>query len=459
MKPIPELQFEAYTKAALRSERARLTWMLVAFGLVFVMGVFRVFVPVEGAERAGIAIIGLAVPFIVYEFFVRRMVTRRIADGRSMPVTLARLTLVIECCLPLAAIPMLVAVTGINPYTMLVSPAYAIILVILALSPLLLDPWRSITTGAVGSFGYLAIVIFVLARTDVPSPHPVAMYFTLTAVLIVATVAITFVTIEVRQYVIGTVRELETRRRNDQMTRDLELARDIQRGLLPESTPSIAGYDLAAISRAAELAGGDYYDWQLVGAERLVVTLADVTGHGVGPALVTAACRAYVRALVGEDPDPATIIDRVNDLLHEDLSTGRFVTFALIDLDASAHEGVFLSAGHGPSFWMSGEDGSAKSIDAQGLPLGIVDGQEWEEAHRLRFEAGDILVLFSDGFFETMNGDDEAFGLRRLEDVVRNNRHEPAAKIIERMDEALRTWQGARPQQDDMTAIAIKREA
>ncbi len=457
MTASPELQFDSYKAAALRSEHARLTWMLVAFSSFVILGFFRCFVPVAGAERAGPLIIGLTIPYLIFEFLSRRMVGQRMADGRRMPVLVQRITSVIECSFPLAGIVLLILLTEFNPYTLLVSPAYAMILIIMALSPLQLDPGRSLVTGITGTMGYLAIVIFVVLGSDLPNPHPTAMYFMLTAMLGIATVAITFVTIQVRQYVIGTVRELETRRRNERMQHDLELARDIQRGLLPDFTPAMPGYDMAAMSRAAELAGGDYYDWQIISEGRIVITLADVTGHGVGPALVTAACRAYVRAMVGHNPDPLAIISRVNHLLHDDLSSGRFVTFALIDLDTSTHQGIFLSAGHGPSLWMQGGDGSANSIDAQGLPLGIVSDQDWDDAYRVDFKPTDVLVLFSDGFFETLNGEGKAFGLERLQEIIRKNRHDSAAQILQQMDEAIIEWQGDLPQQDDITAIVIKR--
>jgi serine phosphatase RsbU (regulator of sigma subunit) len=163
--------------------------------------------------------------------------------------------------------------------------------------------------------------------------------------------------------------------------------------------------------------------------------------------------------MIDEEPALVDMIARVNRLLHEDLPSGRFVTFALIDIDSASHEGIFLSAGHGPTMWMKGSDGSASSIDAQGLPLGIVPDQEWDEVYRVPFEPGDIVIIFSDGFFEAQDPGDELFGLDRLQEVVRTSRQESAEVILQRMDEAVTAWAQGRPQQDDMTAIVIKRVA
>lgn len=431
--------------------------MLAAFGLIVLVGVFRTIVPLAGSESAGLLIIMTTIPFMVYEALMLRLAAKRMAVARPLSPSLRRLSSVLECVFPVCLMATLIIMTAVNPYTILVSPGYAIIMIVIALAPLQLDPSQSVTTGVTGTLGYLALVIFVLLGTDEPSPHPTAMYFTLTLMLAVATAAITFVTIQVRHYVIGAVREVETRRQHDQMRRDLELARDIQRGLLPDTTPSLPGYDFAAMSRAAELAGGDYYDWQLVREGRLVISIADVTGHGVGPALVTAACRAYMRAVMGDKHTLEDIVARVNRLLHEDLSTGRFVTFALIDIDSSTHEGVFLSAGHGPTMWLNGNDGSVKSIDSQGLPFGIVAEQDWDEAYLVAFGLDDIVVLFSDGFFESANSDGTQFGLKRLQELVRAHRHESAQAILQRMDDEVVGWIGEQPQQDDMTAVVIKR--
>jgi len=221
--------------------------------------------------------------------------------------------------------------------------------------------------------------------------------------------------------------------------------------------PDLTGFDMAAMSRPADQTGGDYYDWRHIDDQRAVITIADVTGHGIGPALVTAACRAYVRAVITEHADLPTIIDRVNRLLTEDLADGHFVTFAMLDLDARTYTGHFLAAGHGPTFFVNGSTGQITSIPAQGMPLGIVAEQKLDEAVKFEFNPGDLVVLISDGFFEWSNEAGEQFGLDRLRQTISDHRQESAADLIKQMDRAIRKFVNGREQDDDMTAVVIKR--
>ena len=113
------------------------------------------------------------------------------------------------------------------------------------------------------------------------------MYFNLAIMLLLATVAAVFVAGQVRTYVAAAVREMQTRREHDRLERDLEIAGEIQQGLLPPAMPQLEHYQFAAVCRSAEQTGGDYFDWQEISRQRVVFSVGDVTGHGVGPALVT----------------------------------------------------------------------------------------------------------------------------------------------------------------------------
>jgi hypothetical protein len=158
------------------------------------------------------------------------------------------------------------------------------------------------THGVFAAVGYAALVAWALLAGDPSqaSPHPPAMYVNLVVMVGIATAVAVFVARQIQGYVEAAVREMEIRRQRDQLKRDLEIASEIQQRLLPRAMPNLAGYDFAAVSRPADETGGDYYDWQEISRDRVVLSLADVTGHGVGPALVTAACRAYVRVILGK---------------------------------------------------------------------------------------------------------------------------------------------------------------
>lgn len=241
------------------------------------------------------------------------------------------------------------------------------------------------------------------------------------------------------------------------MERDLAVASEIQRGLLPAAMPELAGYELAAFSRPAAQAGGDYYDWQTLTKDRLLVSLADVTGHGVGPALVTAACRAYVRASTTSFSSPNGLLKRVNELIHTDVTGGRFVTFALLDMDLEHDQGNLLCAGHAPTLFLGTGETRPEIIAAQGMPLGILPDTVLDEVHPLVFRAGDLLLMFSDGIHELANDSGEAFGLDRLEHFMTTNRRLPIRQFLDRLESELDTHRGDRMPQDDMTAIALRR--
>ncbi len=238
---------------------------------------------------------------------------------------------------------------------------------------------------------------------------------------------------------------------------ELDLARDIQTRLLPQTPPKIDGYDIAGWNRPAEQTGGDYFDWQPVSGGRLVVSIADATGHGIAPALVTAVCRAYARASFPTGQALEQLVGRINDLLIEDLQSERFVTFAVAVLDPRTHEVQLLSAGHGPMFFRHAHDGRIESLDSHGLPLAVAPSAQYGPVQVLAMQPGDILFLVTDGFFEWIGHDEKQFGIERLTAILRAASMLSAAEIIQTAYEAVLKHAGGTPQQDDLTAVVIRR--
>jgi serine phosphatase RsbU (regulator of sigma subunit) len=242
------------------------------------------------------------------------------------------------------------------------------------------------------------------------------------------------------------------------MQRDLAVAREIQLGLLPARPPQLAGFDITGMNRPAEQTGGDYFDWQPLPDGRLAVALADVSGHGIGPAIVMAVCRAYARASAPMTPDPAALLTRLNELLYGDLPGDRFITFALAVLDQDG--GVqLISAGHGPTLLYRPSTGEAQEFGGDGMPLGVSAFERYGPTTSLTMREGDVLVMLTDGFLEWTRKDGEPFGIRRLQDAVRASADGNAAAILSALDEAVSKFCHGTPQSDDMTAIVIKRVA
>ena len=141
------------------------------------------------------------------------------------------------------------------------------------------------------------------------------------------------------------------------------------------------------------------------------------------------------------------------------MQAGRFVTLALLELDPGADSAVYLSAGHAPTLHVNGQTGAIGTLDAQGVPLGLMEDSVIDEAVSLKLAPGDVLVLFTDGFYEWANAAGEQFSLERLKDVVSKNRREAAQMLLDRMDQSVRAFAGDTSQPDDMTAVVIKRES
>lgn len=206
-----------------------------------------------------------------------------------------------------------------------------------------------------------------------------------------------------------------------------------------------------------EQAGGDYYDWQALPDGRILVALADVTGHGIGPALLASVCRAYSRATFGQHKGFLESMERINSPISGDVGEGRFITFVAAIVGPESAKLELLSAGHAPLFiyWLRHD--RFDKMEAQGLPLGISPEFQSEPPQLLPFDSGDLLVLTTDGFFEWANGSEELFGTERLENSVRANRDKPAAEIISNLYQDVLNFAGGTAQKDDLTAIVIKR--
>jgi serine phosphatase RsbU (regulator of sigma subunit)/CHASE2 domain-containing sensor protein len=237
---------------------------------------------------------------------------------------------------------------------------------------------------------------------------------------------------------------------------EMDLARRVQQELLPKFPPKIAGIECCGWTLAASVTGGDCFDlWQLPDG-RLGVLVADASGHGLAPSMIVSQVRTLVRVLCESERDPAKILDRVNARLAEDLEAGRFVTaflaFCLPDGPVD-----WASAGHGPMLWRAGDAGALRELDTTCLPLGVTADLPPEDAAHLMLEAGGLLIIFSDGIFESPNSKNELYGVERLTALLQALSDQPGEKIIERIQDEMRQWQGKTEPHDDQTTVIIRR--
>jgi len=243
-----------------------------------------------------------------------------------------------------------------------------------------------------------------------------------------------------------------------QLDSDLALARDIQQSLLPKNNPVVEGYEIAGWNNPADATGGDCFDYVELECGRLIgILLADVTGHGVGPALLASECRALVRALASSSSDPAGILIRANHLLTQDLDSGRFVTTFFGVLDPSIHIIRYLSAGQGPLLHYQRATGHCREIAATTYPLGIVSEIDVTTCQILAMQPGDIFVLATDGFFEWADPSKEQFGAHRVAEAIHAHRDCTPEQIIRELHRRVVDFGRGAPQEDDITAVIVKR--
>ena len=244
------------------------------------------------------------------------------------------------------------------------------------------------------------------------------------------------------------------------MQKDLELANAVQRDLMPNVPSDIHGYDVHGWYRPAEETAGDFYDFvPLEDGEGYAVAVGDVTGHGVGPALITAAAQAKLEAYLEFSSDPGQVMTKLNKKLSARLDDGRFVTLYLGILDPQGRL-VGVNAGHAqPLVWRKAS-GAVENLGTDGPALGMIDVMSFESAPSVQLEPGDVLAIYTDGLTEARDPNDpEAFfgedGLRRVlaESAAKDW---SAQQITEHLvQETLQLAGGLR--EDDMTLVVVRR--
>lgn len=252
------------------------------------------------------------------------------------------------------------------------------------------------------------------------------------------------------------------------LERDLAIARKIQQHTFPDRLPILPGFDIDAFSEPAEQTGGDTYDViarsptgrparedeDVMGA---VLLLADVTGHGIGPALSAVQVRAMLRMAVRIDADLTMIAQHVNAQLVSDLFGGRFITAWIGELDARKHTLTYFSAGQAPLIHYHAKDARFEFLDADAPPFGIDEDLEIQAAPPLTLEPGDLFAVFSDGVFESHGARGHRFGEDRILDIMRRHRAESCGRILLEVRKALADFGAGAQAADDRTAVIIKR--
>jgi phosphoserine phosphatase RsbU/P len=240
------------------------------------------------------------------------------------------------------------------------------------------------------------------------------------------------------------------------LARDLERAAEIQRRLLPSQAPDIPGFDLAGYNAPCRTVGGDYYDFLPYPDGRVAVLIGDVSGKGLGAALLMSNLQACAHVLF-EDPSPLdTQVVRLNRSIAANFPGNAFITLFAAVLDPATGELVYCNAGHNAPLLIHANE-EVELLGATGVPLGILQTARYEQ-RTCRLAPGDVLVLFSDGVTEACAPDqDEEFGEERLINTVRQKRNHSATHVIEAIEAERQSFTGGAPAADDITLVVVRR--
>lgn len=243
----------------------------------------------------------------------------------------------------------------------------------------------------------------------------------------------------------------------EKLTRDVQLAAEVQKRLFPDKPPSTAGLTLAGFSLPARSVGGDYYDFFDLGDQRVGLALADVAGKGVGAALIMSVVQASLRILATEQNIPLTALAaRMNRLLHRSTGSSAYATFFYAQIDARTRQLRYVNAGHNPPCLLRcAADQSIEELPAGGTVIGLFAESSYEES-MVELHPGDVLMAFTDGVPDALNPQDEEFGDARLRGLLRRTSHLPVDEMASVMASELKSWIGNAVQFDDLTFVLVK---
>jgi PAS domain S-box-containing protein len=255
---------------------------------------------------------------------------------------------------------------------------------------------------------------------------------------------------------VSVLQDLTEFRKQHEQEVQLRLGHEVQQRFYTGAAICVAGFEIASAAYPAQETGGDYLDLFSTPDSRICIGIGDVSGHGLGSALVMALTRAYVRAFARVETDLAKILSSVNHMLMADeLEDDQFVTLLLVYLDVPNGSLSYASAGHISGFLMNGSGKIESVLESSGPPLGLFDGSHFVTS-TLPLAPQQLVILLTDGAAETTTSEDVVFGTDRVLEYVRDHRHHSARDLAEGIYRAARAFAGDEPQRDDVTDVIIK---
>jgi serine phosphatase RsbU (regulator of sigma subunit) len=243
----------------------------------------------------------------------------------------------------------------------------------------------------------------------------------------------------------------------EKLRKDVALAAEVQRRLLPAAPPESPIATLAAFTLPARFVGGDYYDFLDLGGGRTGIAVADVSGKGVAAALLMSVVQASLRVITSAGEVPLSqLAARMNAFLYQSTGANKYATFFYAQLDEETRQLAFVNAGHNPPFLVraSGAGATVVELAAGGTVIGLFEEMSYESAS-VELQSGDLLVAFTDGVTEALNPSGDEFGEDRLKDLLRSVRGASADDVTAHLAAAMKAWIGGAEQHDDLTFVVV----
>jgi sigma-B regulation protein RsbU (phosphoserine phosphatase) len=260
--------------------------------------------------------------------------------------------------------------------------------------------------------------------------------------------------LEMSELVHSLAREAAQRERSN---REMEIAREVQERLFPQTIPQIPGIGLAGACRPAQGVGGDYYDFIELEDGRLGLAIGDVSGKGISAALLMASLRASLRGMMLDDPhDVARVMTNVNRLVYEASTSNRYATFFFGIFDPAMGQLRYVNAGHNPPVVLHG-GGEVTLLDGGGPVVGLLPKLTYQE-QLIKLETVNTLLAYTDGISEAMTADEEEWGEKRMIEAAKEALSCSADEVIRHIFAEADKFTKAAPQHDDMTLLVMKVE-
>lgn len=238
------------------------------------------------------------------------------------------------------------------------------------------------------------------------------------------------------------------------MEEELEIAKDIQKMLLPQRLPELKNFEIATLSVSSKQVGGDYYDVIKLDDENYCVSIADVSGKGVPASLLMANLQAFLKSICRQNLELAKATSIINDLIAENTTDGKFITFFWGILNDKEKKFKYVNAGHNPPILLRG--GEVRYMAKGGIILGVMQSVFPYETETIELQRDDVLVFFTDGVTEAKNINDKEFTDERLENLLRSVCHLSAKEILDQITKEIKEFTEGTTQSDDITMIIIK---